>query len=373
MDREQQLLAHIRRNPFITQQELADLVGISRSAVAGHIASLTRKGIIRGRAYVTAEEGSVLCIGGANLDSKAMGKQSLRLAASNPVTVTEACGGVARNIAANLAKLGCRVSLLTIVGDDKAGQWVLEETAKLGVDTGPSVILRGERTGTYTALLERDGEMFMAFANMDIYEKFTPALLQEKWPHIASAKLVVADANLPAESLEWLVERCRAESLSLLIDPISPEKTKKLPRSLEGATAIFPNVAEACELAGEEFVPDPDVPALAAKIRGRGVRHVFVTLGKRGVYYSGEGDDGADESGLFPAIPTEVVEVTGAGDAFLAGVVYGILRERSYRDATRLGLAAAHLALQTSDSVSDRLSEEQLAQVIHHAKGSDPH
>jgi pseudouridine kinase len=369
MDREQQILALIRRNPFVSQREIAGRIGLSRSAVAGHIASLTRKGIIRGRAYIKADEGSVACIGGANLDSKATGNQPLRPAASNPVAVTQACGGVARNIAANLARLSCRVTLLTLVGDDQAGRWVLDETGKLGVDTGPSVALRGEKTGSYTALLEPDGELFVAFADMNIYDRFTPDLLQEKWPHIAASKLVVADANLPADSLHWLVERCRAEALPLFVDPISPEKAKKLPHSLLGVTAVFPNAAEACELAGTPLQAEPDCRALADAIRARGAGHVFITLGRKGVYYAGEAHEGL----LLPAIPTEVVEVTGAGDAFLAGVVYGVLRGLSYPEACRRGLAAAHLALQTADSASDLLNEERLNQALIQSKGSDPH
>ncbi|RUS42881.1 carbohydrate kinase [Cohnella sp. AR92] len=380
MDREQQILSLIRRNPFISQKELAEQINISRSAVAGYIASLTRKGSIKGRAYVTSDEGSVICIGGANLDSKATGKQTLRLAASNPVTVTEACGGVARNIAENLAHLGCSVSLLALTGDDKAGHWVLEETARHGVDTSPSVMLRSERTGSYTAVLDQDGEMFLALANMDIYESFTPALLHEKWPHIASTRLVVVDTNLPADCLAYLVERCRAESLPLFIDPISPEKSKKLPDSLQGVTAIFPNLAEARELAyggkmgtgTEGAVPAEDRSAeagrLAAAIRERGAGHVFITMGKDGVFYSGSE---AESGTQLAAIPTEVVEVTGAGDAFLAGVAYGVLRERNYLEACQLGLAASHLALQTSDSVSDRLTAEELNQTIQQMRGHD--
>lgn len=365
MDREQQILSFIRRNPFITQQELADAVGISRSAVAGYVAALTRKGSIRGRAYVLSEEGAVLCIGGANLDSKARGKQPLRLGASNPVSVTESCGGVARNIAANLAALSASVSLLTAVGDDKAGRWLLDRTASQGVDVGPSVVLNGEKTGSYTAILDEDGEMFIAYADMEIYERITPAMLQEKWPHIAASKLVVADANLPADSLAWLARRCGDESVTLFIDPISPEKTKKLPDGLDGIAAIFPNLAEARQLAGrtgeEPHAPEGEAEwaELASLILGRGAGHVLITLGKHGAYCAGP-----NGGRHLPALPVQVVEVTGAGDAFLAGVAYGVLRGESYEEACRSGLAAARIALETSSSSSEHLNEERLAEAL---------
>ncbi|MDR6554256.1 carbohydrate kinase [Paenibacillus qinlingensis] len=376
MDREQQILALIRQNPFISQNEMAGLIGISRSAVAGYIASLTKKGTIRGRAYVTSDEHTVFCIGGANLDSKALSKHAIRLATSNPVTVTESCGGVARNIAEALAGLACPTSLLTVVGDDKAGQWVLEETRRRGVDVSQAIVLNGENTGSYTALLDTSGEMFLAFANMDIYDKFSPAMLRDKWSHIASAKLVIADTNLPSDTLEELIRRCQEENIPLFIDPVSSEKSKKLPTDLTGVTAIFPNLEEAVQLAHtpltmnqdviDMFYVEPDHSKIAGIIRERGVKHVFITLGSQGVLYVGE-----EGQQFFPSIPTQVIEVTGAGDAFLAGIVYGVTHDHTYLTACEYGLAAAHITLQTSESTSSDLNEERLHLTINNMTKGD--
>lgn len=359
MDREQQILALIRQNPFISQIEIASAIGISRSAVAGYIAALTKKGTIRGRAYVTSDEQTVMCIGGANLDSKAASKQAIRLGSSNPVTVTESCGGVARNIADTLAGLSCRTALLTVVGDDKAGQWVLEETRKRGVDVSQTIVLQGENTGTYTALLDATGEMFLAFANMEIYDKCKPQLLMDKWSHIAASQLVIADTNLPADTLQELIKRCKEEGITLFIDPVSSEKAKKLPQELHGVTAIFPNLEEARLLAGSSVETDQDYGKLARAIQARGVKHVFITLGSAGVMYVGE-----EGEQLFPPIPTKVVEVTGAGDALVAGIAYGVMHQHTYMDACSYGLAAAHITLQTDQSVASELTEERLQRTI---------
>ncbi|MFX3635806.1 MAG: PfkB family carbohydrate kinase [Candidatus Pristimantibacillus sp.] len=361
MDREQQILTLIRQNSFISQQEIADHIGISRSAVAGYIAALTRKGIIIGRAYVTAEAGSVICIGGANMDSKVTGKQPLRLATSNPVKVTESCGGVARNIAANLASLSSHVLLLTIVGDDKAGAAVLDETKKLGVDVSLSIVHSDETTGCYTALLDEAGEMFLAFASMDIYDRFTPELLQERWPRIAPSKLVIADTNLPADCLEHLILRCQQEGIPLFIDPVSSEKAKKLPHQLHGVTAIFPNLEEAYQIANLPASPNlnQDLELISQTILERGVQHVFITLGKQGVHYTGE-----EGRASLPSIPSKVVEVTGAGDAFVAGVAHGVLNSQSFMDACKLGLVAAHITIQTSRSAASPLTGPLLQQTM---------
>ncbi|MFC4766164.1 PfkB family carbohydrate kinase [Effusibacillus consociatus] len=355
MDKEAQILQEIRMNPFITQQQLANKMGISRSAVAGYIASLTRRGEIKGRAYILRDKSLVTCIGGANLDRKARSKQKVHLHTSNPVTITESCGGVARNIAENLGRLGCITSLISCVGDDKEGKWILNETKRFGVDVSQVWMLSTERTGTYTALLDTDGEMVISLADMEIYDKITPDMLGEKWSHIASSQVVFADTNFSEDCLRYLIDRCRVENISLYVDPVSSAKARKLAPCLEGIDTILPNREEAELLAGMEIHSLSDCKEACGKIRKRGVNNVVVTLGKQGIFCSTP-----EESEYLPAFKTEVVDVTGAGDAFASGVLYGVIRGESLLHACKIGLAAAALTLQTEHSVSPLLKPDQL-------------
>lgn len=359
VDKEMQILQHIRHNPFISQQELADLMGISRSAVAGYIAQLTKRGEIKGRAYVLRDEGSIACIGGANLDRKARGKQQVRLHSSNPVTIMESCGGVARNIAENLGRLGCKTSLFTSIGEDKEGEWILQETRKHGVDISQVWRLPTQRTGTYTALLDIDGEMVVSLANMDIYDALTPEMYADKWSHIASAQAIFLDTNVPADCLAYIIERCREESIPLFVDPVSSAKAKKLPQRLDGVEAILPNREEAELLAGMSIGSIEECAEACRRIRERGVKRVIVTMGEQGIYYQAED---ADEQ--FTPYPTEVVDVTGAGDAFASGLLYGYVNGESFERACQLGLAASALTLKTEQSVSPLLRPEQLEQTV---------
>lgn len=355
MDKEKQILHYIRMNPFITQQELASKIGISRSAVAGYIANLTKRGEIKGRAYVLKDESRITCIGGANLDRKARSKQKVLLQTSNPVTLTEACGGVARNIAENLGRLGCTTSLITCVGDDKEGKWILQETKKHGIDISQVWILPQERTGTYTALLDTDGEMVIALANMDIYEKITPDMIAEKWPHIASSQAVFLDTNLTEECINYLIKRCRDEKIPLYIDPVSSTKAKKLPACLEGIETILPNREEAEILAEMNIRSLSECQEACHKIRKRGVKNVVVTLGEQGIFYSS-----MESSEHIPPYKADIVDVTGAGDALASGFLYGVIQGEPLPRACRLGLIAASLTLQTEHSVSHSLQPNQL-------------
>ena len=154
-DKEILILQLIKEDPFIAQNELAEKTGLSRSAVAGYISSLTKQGKILGRAYVLPQKKEVLCVG------------QLQYGTSNPAESSQSCGGVARNIAENLGRLGCDVGLMTVVGDDPEGEWLLEYT-KAFADVTPSQSLAGTTTGTYTAVLDNEGEMSVALADMFI-------------------------------------------------------------------------------------------------------------------------------------------------------------------------------------------------------------
>ncbi|GAA4716587.1 carbohydrate kinase [Brevibacillus fulvus] len=361
MDKESQILQYIRMNPFVSQQELADKVGISRSAVAGYIANLTKRGEIKGRAYILRDESTISCIGGANLDRKARSKEKVQLHSSNPVTISESCGGVARNIAENLGRLGCQTALFTCVGDDREGNWVLQETRNHGVDVSQSWIFPAERTGSYTALLDVDGEMVISLANMDIYDKLSPEFVAEKWSHIKASRAVLLDTNLPAETIAYIVNRCREESLALYIDPVSSAKAKKLPARLDGVEAILPNREEAELLADMPIGSMRECAEACRSIRARGVKNVIVTLGEEGIFYDGEAG-----TGQLQPFRTEIVDVTGAGDAFAAGFLFGICSGEAFVKACQLGLAASALTLQTESSVSAKLQPEQLYAMVGH-------
>ena len=95
----------------------------------------------------------------------------MHLYSSNPVETTEVCGGVARNFAENLSRLGYHTSLMTCIGDDKEGDWILQETKSQGVDVSQVWVLQTERAGTYTTLIDGNGEKIVPMANKDRYEK----------------------------------------------------------------------------------------------------------------------------------------------------------------------------------------------------------
>ena len=200
-EREQQILAILRDEPLIAQQTLADRLGISRPAVAGHIMNLTQKGHILGKGYVLAGQQFVLVLGGANMDISGATERLLVAGDSNPGHIRCAPGGVARNVAENLARLGNDTRLITAVGDDLYGRSLLESTQKAGVDVQGCWVLAGESTSTYLSLHGPDGDMAVAVNDMRILERITPERLAVYADRVRHAAAMVVDCNLIADAL----------------------------------------------------------------------------------------------------------------------------------------------------------------------------
>ncbi|GEN44539.1 carbohydrate kinase [Alkalibacillus haloalkaliphilus] len=355
MEKEQQILNFIKLNPYISQQELADEVGLSRPAVANYIKRLIASGDIKGRAYILNDHSGVTCIGGANVDRKSHALQDVRMESSNPVITDESLGGVARNVAENLVRLDLKPTLATFVGQDKEGAWLTESAYKIGIDTSEVTTLPQSRTGTYTALIDRNGELVVSMADMEIYNKVSEQLIEQKWQQYARSDVIFLDTNISESAIHAVIRRSKSNQKPLFLDPVSSIKAKKLPGDLSGVHTIIPNKEEAEELSGITINSANDLGKACHELLRRGVKQVVITLGEEGIYYCSN-----DEEGKVEAIRTEVADVTGAGDAFTAGIIYGFINGQSLQQACRFGLACATLTLQSSQSCSEDLSTEKI-------------
>ena len=357
-EKEQLILQLIKEDPFISQIDLAEKTGLSRSAVAGYISSLTKGGKLLGRAYVLPKSKEILCIGGANIDRKIQVLNHLQYGTSNPAESSQSCGGVARNIAENLGRLGVDVSLMTMVGEDNGGEWLLDYT-KSYVDISPSQISPNMATGTYTAVLDPNGELAIALADMSIYDTIDRSFIEKKWGYAASAGMIVMDTNFPAEVLEQVIFRCREENIPLCITPVSAPKIKKLPKKLHGVTWLIANQDEASALSGIEINGEEDFFRAAELIKLKGVEKVVITKGDKGLIYVTE-----EESGALLPPKVHVVDVTGAGDSLVAGTMFAYRLGLTTAEACKMGIACSALTLQSQSTVNPNLEESKLKEII---------
>ena len=336
---------------MMPQQLIADRLGMSRSAVAGHIMNLTNKGVIKGRGYVLSDASFVAVIGGANIDIHGKSNKALRGKDSNPGTVHTSAGGVARNIAANLARLGVDCRLITAVGNDHHGQMLMRLSRAAGVDTQYVHEIAAAPTSTYLSVLDVTGDMQVAIADMSIIDRLSAERLQQRQAMLQQSSLIVLDCNLPDDALAWLTGTFTDKPI--FVDTVSTTKAIRIRPYLHSIHTLKTSTIEAEALTGMEARTQTQMRKIAGQLHTDGVERLFITRGDKGVFYSSGGAQGVQK---LPRDSREIHNAGGAGDAFLAGLAYAWLEDRALDDSIRFALAAADITLSHPASSSPVLT-----------------
>ena len=291
-------------------------------------------------------------VGGVNVDIGGRSFAPLVTADSNPGTVSISLGGVGRNIAHNMALMGLEVRMLTAFGDDLNGQRVAASCSELGIDLSNALRISGGTTSTYLYLTDPEGEMALAVSDMEICRKITPAYLAANLSVLNNAQAVVADTNIPEESLLYLAENL---TVPLFVDTVSTTKAEKIRPILKKIHTLKPNKLEAELLSGVKIESPEDVAKAADKLTELGLHRMFISMGADGVY-AAMGDSRAKLSN----IPGHMVNTTGCGDAFMAALVWAYLQGRDLEETARAGLAAGSIAMESAETINPEMSAEAL-------------
>ena len=289
-------------------------------------------------------DGFVTVIGGVNMDISAALTAPFVPADSVPGQVTLGCGGVARNIAHNLLLMGHEVKFLSVFGGETFGEMCWRECQAIGLDLSLSERCEGMRNGLYLCVNDLTGDMIAAVADTDIVDCITPDFLQSRIDVINRSAQVVADTNISVQALQYLIDHCTAP---LFVDTVSTAKAPRVIKALQQSEnkrlhALKLNLIEAQAVTGCDTAK-----AAAQRLTAMGVQEVYITMGSDGVYCS----DGARHE-HFNAIPTRVINTTGAGDAFIAGIVHATMQQEPFPDRTKTGMKAAHATLLSLQTVN---------------------
>lgn len=359
--RERDIVDLLRTEPLLDAAAIARRLGTTKASVAVHLSNLTKKGSILGRGYLVRPEArSVVVVGGANMDILARSNQPAVLRTSNPGAAVTAPGGVGRNIAENLARLGTPTHLVAPVGRDPFGDQLVQHTRAAGVSMD-HMIIADEPTGTYLAVIDNDGELLVAVANMAITDRLSVQQLMEARNLMANSDLLVVEGNVPLAPAAWILDQASAMSTPVVVDPVSVPKAEQLAQTLSPerpVLALTPNLDELAAVVGHPVKDGEAAVAKAAvEVHDRGVRHVWISRGVRGSLLSSRHDDGATEVTALPAPNCHpVADVTGAGDAMTAAFVHALLRGDATVPAARFGQMAAALTVASPDTVRADLS-----------------
>ncbi len=301
-------------------------------------------------------EHQVLVLGAAGLDMQVWPRtETVEPGLSNPGVIRWGWGGVGRNIAENLARIGADVQFITAVGDDEAGHTLLAQLNDLGIRTDYALVVPERSTGAYVALYHKDGQLRLAFDDMQVVREITPGHLNRYRRLFREVDMICIDANLSAHTLKTLFRLARQCQVPVCADPTTPLLAHRLHPYFPELTAITPDLVEAESLLGERLLDDEAIIHGARRLAHLGVDLAVITLGSDGLAYAT-----FEESGRLPAFKVNVVDRIGVGDALTAAVAYALLEGVSPEEAVRLGLAAAAQTLVCQEAVCPNLNLEVL-------------
>jgi len=307
---------------------------------------------------MTNTQQSVSAIGGANIDIHGRSHRDLRHHDSNPGNVHLSAGGVARNVAENLVRLGVDCRLITAIGDDEHGKMLQQLSRDAGIDMQYAHVIQTAATSTYLSVLDDKGDMLVGINDMSIMDHLTVEQLQSQLAMLKQSALAVLDCNLPGETLGWLAESLG--DVPVFADTVSAAKAARLKPHLHAMHTLKTSTIEVEALTGLDAGSETHLQNIADQLHNEGVERVFVTRGEDGVFFSTE--DGRGTRKL--SREQQIHNAGGAGDAFLAGLAYTWLQGASLEDTMQFSLAAADITLSASTTSSPALSVAAVNQLL---------
>lgn len=307
-----------------------------------------------------SSEIDVVVVGAACLDVKARLRGDTIAGTSNAGDVRLSVGGVARNIAENLARIGMTTALLSAVCEDDFGQTIVRQTAAAGVDMRYVLRTCSQHSAAYIAMLGVHGDLLMGVDDTSVIAALDPSYIAQHAALLAQARMVVVDANLPVESAEALLAICRDAGVPVTLDPVAFTPAMRYRHLLPSFFMVVPNEIEATALTDVRIMHESQASRAAQHLVSSGCEIAIVKCASAGVVYAT-----SSLTGNVPALAVEVVDPTGAGDALTAAIVYALLNDIPIDEAVRLGVSAAALTLSSPETVRQDLSLESLyAQLV---------
>ncbi|MGE6938147.1 carbohydrate kinase family protein [Peribacillus muralis] len=302
------------------------------------------------------QKSPIICIGGANIDKKLYTKNEIVKKTSNPVIgSSRTVGGVARNIAENLGRLGEEVILLSARGNDS--DWLdIYQASSPFMNLDHVIKIDDLSTGSYTAVIDKNGDLSLALADMKVFDYISPALLLKNINILLMAKCIIVDLNCPSETIDFLGIFTAEHQIPLIIIPVSSKKMSALPKKMNAVSWLIVNKDETETYFNVKINDRKDWEHSVKMWLGLGVKNVIVTNGSKGII-TGVANG---EIQHFPSIETPIVaDVTGAGDSFCSGVIYSWLQKQEFECVIKSGLVNAHKTIMSKYTVRQELSQTQ--------------
>lgn len=300
----------------------------------------------------------VLVYGASIVDITGFCKVDYKTHNSNPGMIKISYGGVCRNIADNMCRVGVNTKFISLIGNDEPGKSMMDHAANMGYCMKDSLVLKNSGTPTYMVILDHEGEMVSALVDMAGIDEVDETFIDSKAEFFTNAEYVFVDADAP-ELLEYMLKRFH-QSTKFILDPVSAAKAYGVRHLLKYFHTVKPNIHEAEEFVGFKIKNDDDLREAASRLHKLGVVNVFISLGEDGIFYSAE-----NKQGKIRARNVKAINVTGAGDSLVAGIGFGYMNAMSIKDTIKYAIAMSVLTVGHPETINPNLSEELVEKTIH--------
>jgi len=305
----------------------------------------------------------VCIIGASAVDLTGRSYATIHAAESNPGCLRVSFGGVGRNIAENLARLKIPVRMITVLGDDHYGKQLLDHAASAGIDMHAHIVAGGI-SPCYLSIQDPQGELAIAVAAMDLLEQLTIDVIRNHETVIGTAALCVLDTNLSPDVIGFLLQHF--PTMDFCLDLVSMAKAGKVMPWLGRFCLIKANRAEAEMLSGIPLGAPSSLHASADYFLGAGVQQIFISLGRDGLFYS----DGGQHGSLTLDAAVKPLSTSGAGDAMMAGLIFGRYHGLDLASTASIAMAASRITLAHPDAVNPDINPRLLQhtkETVRHA------
>jgi pseudouridine kinase len=305
-----------------------------------------------------SSKSKITVIGAANIDLIGYPKNKLIYRDANIGALETKFGGVGRNIAENLSKLGFEVNFLSVFGDDDFSKRIIESCNDCGIKTDNSIILQNTNTSIFMAIMDIENDMALAINDMHIYNKVPDSFILNNIKLIDQIEFCVLETNMPKRILELVTDKLPNTHFSL--DAVSGKKALKAKTILSKLSILKCNLLEAELLSEIKVIQKSDHKKLIQFFVSLGVKKVFITLGKDGILYG-------DRKGNYQLKikPIKPLNTIGAGDSFMAGLLYGEANNYDIHKMVEFANTCANITIQHKNTVHPHLSEKLILKTIH--------
>ena len=267
-------------------------------------------------------------------------------------------GGVGRNVAENIGRLGLPTSLVSSVDKGSIGNDVVDRLAASGV--GSTFLARTDAggMGMWLAVMDENGELAGSISQMPDLQGMENSLSLMGEAMMEQATHVALELDLNERITRQVLKLAKKKAKPVYGLPGNLEVVMKAPDVLDGLALFVCNHIELGRLCGEDF-SDADAEKILMRLpqvtKKMGLQALVVTLGARGsVYY----DAANEEPGFQPALPVKVVDTCGAGDAFFSGALAGLARGEKLAAAVVTGTEVAACTIQSAENNCIQLAEQ---------------